>query len=493
MQGKFRLDGLLPQQYLITVTDGLRRCMPLPPTGQPCVLRPTDGRKFDEDPVTGHLVLHFRDMADRPLAGVRVHVNGQEITTDSDGTHAIDLWTGSQGVTLGDGLSPFEAEELAVTISAGGTIERDVRLRARPFVRFRVHGSNQTHVVLAAPTWSAEVTDLQDLPVPVPCNGDAAFWIGGPGDIWVRGRCQPLPRDFATRGEPIECVAPRAEVTGRLLDADGKATAGEVSCGNAVAAAAGDGTFRLLLVDQSNQLVCRPPDPAQPPRLVPLPDLLGTDDVCLPLGDIRLWHRSPLSFRTTDGATVADGEGRLVRGGREVGPFTLQDGAYVGPEPHAGDEVRFPWFSGVHEESWRLRRLEGAGPWLVDELSGCVTFTVVDDVGVPIDAYVWTAPCGQWLASSGTGTFRGMAAGVHRFTVAAHAHRSCIVQIDLRDGERREVHIVLPRIPQAQQPGDGSSNMGSHPDEATHRHATSWQSGAQLADCSRIVSSSSQR
>lgn len=149
---------------------------------------------------------------------------------------------------------------------------------------------------------------------------------------------------------------------------------------------------------------------------------------------LRLRQRRdpPPTTCSREGAPLRTGHGAL-----------LSNGSYEGPEPRAGDEVRFE-FPGNDGDfpGHALLPLRGPGPWILREPGGVVTFEVVDETGRPLDAHLWHGLTSAFLR--GRQRMRGLAAGPHRFAFSAADRLTCTVQIQLHDGEHRRLHIVLP-------------------------------------------------
>lgn len=441
--GRFQLEHLSPGDGLVVDVAGVRHWLNPPPVSSPCTVRLPDARGLGDEDQHGTVRLRGVLADGTPVPGNRLELRSQTTEVEADGiTLRLEhLPPGTHAIAIDGALSQFEAPEVTVSVAAQAVVDLVVTVRERPRVRFVVRGTGDGRpgpaVHLVGPTWSAEVTQRCGQPIPVPGDGAAAFWIGN--------RCHPLPADFANRSEPIELVPPQPHIVGRLLDGNGQPVVGTVARGDAVTTSAADGTFRLPAgIDASDDpLVLRSGDPALPARTLPMRLPTASDDRDYEVGDVRLWREGPLHICSREGEPLRDGRGALLRDGRAVGTFALRDGSYEGPEPRAGDEVRFE-FPGNDGDfpGHALLPLRGPGPWILREPGGVVTFEVVDETGRPLDAHLWHGLTSAFLR--GRQRLRGLAAGPHRFAFSAADRLTCTVQIQLHDGEHRRLHIVLP-------------------------------------------------
>lgn len=438
VEGAFCLEGLPVGHPLFVDMGSQRYWFPSPPREGPCLLRLDHGTKQGEAFSAGALRVHItRDgMSIGDASPIVLSRLGAAQRTSGS---VLDFWlpAGEHAVVYDEPLALTESDEVAATVTPGGGAECDLHLRARPQIRVVVRDLGDSRVTLATRRWSCDVTDCIGAPIPVPCDGDAAFWIGN---------CSyPLPRDFATRTSPIEIVAPRRAIVGRLLGYEDCLLAGSVQIQRDSERTATAGAFRLPIEADGGEhvlVLCadRIPDFR---RILPVETPPSVDSRDYNVGDIHMWVGGPLCFYSAEGVRLREANGALVRDGRNLGIITAGCSFFEGPEPKSGDYVRIEWPQEDGDAPTRvLIPLDGPGPWNVHQPAGSVVFNVVDDLGRPIGCHVWEGLTSTWLAPEAN-RLPGMVAGHHRFVLSAVGCATCVIEVNLAEGEEQCVSVKL--------------------------------------------------
>jgi hypothetical protein len=359
------------------------------------------------------------------------------------GWRSAEVVPGDYGIQIGAPGSEVESDEVAVTVSAGRTSLITLEVRKRPLVRISVVGPKDARVDFA--TAQGIICGINPgAAIPVPCDGDAAFWIGG--------RAFPLPRDFATRTQPIELVPPAPAIVGRLLGEQGEPCRGIVTFDRITVSTGDDGTFKIPFKPDGvkGQLECRAATSENNGSVRTMDLYHGpvADDYILDIGDIRCWRSGPFVLHTRHDVTI-DVEGMLLREGRAIGEFR-QDGeeGYEGPEPRAGDYVLLsryqPDFRADEIKRELLFPLVGCGPWTLSEPGAKILFDVVDENGESVDAWLWYGALGEKIGSR---QLTSLASGPHSLLLTAPGHRTAHLRVVLGDGEHRRIRVELARVP----------------------------------------------
>lgn len=454
-QGRFRLTSAAPDTRLVLRHVGERYSFDARPClSRPCVMRMDCATALMETSQTGVIRLRCLRRSDRsPLRNTDLGADGE---TDADGLLEWSAPRGMQGVQLGDGLTPFESDEVVVDVRTGEVSEAEVLVRERPTVTFRVAGGPKERELpfceLMGPGWSVDVSELEGQPIPVPCDGRAAFWIGR--------KCFPLPADFATRRDPIVVDHPEpARLKGQLVDASGNCIRGRVSFDEEEWIATDeDGAFAI---DADHAwLYCAADDPRLQSRTIAFQHPQWTHEGAFDLGAIPLFAASALCVLDSNGEPIS-ATGWLVRDGTRVlshGPWhtTLSitgDPADELPLLQAGDAIDLHAFERWDEDApadptivyapFRFP-LEGSGPWTIHVPAGRVTITVSDQNGQALADYAIYYRTRMWDPRTPQLEIRGLHAGKHQFVIAARGHRTCIADLVLADGEQRTLAVRLP-------------------------------------------------
>ena len=244
-------------------------------------------------------------------------------------------------------------------------------------------------------------------------------------------------------------------VTGRIVDASGKACAAIVSIeplhspdDELIAQVTCNGALLLPVAREGyHQLIIeRPGVAAKRTLLMELP--ARGDDVSVDIGTIVLQDQSPLTIKNSNGSGFRDGFVTLLRDGFAVwqGEFENTEQICV-PDLRSGDcllvEGEQPPSKDLGEMDLvelPLRFLvDGKGPWSLQRHAGELALNIEAGgqlIGVTIGEH--------FVAVNGPTLIRGLAPGRHQAFVSAEGYRSAIVGVQIMDTGRTRIDLKLP-------------------------------------------------
>lgn len=481
--GSFRLDT--DGRAFGLGFGGLSFRVRLPATRDDVVVRIPASTQMPPPPRTTLDVLVRDAGSGAPLADVDVEAwqigigsdDDLRATTDARGRCSLEVPVGPLGVTA---LPPADRDELPtydqamadLEIGPAGVPELVLALRLRPTASVACEPNASVTLVTRRGSVCVDGYLAAGRRIPVP-NGEAfAFavspFVDGYGSLLRWFRFDSPPR------EPVQLRAWRpTRVRLQLVDQDRMPVAATVSITGSHEVHQPDapdadeveaseptespsGGFEIdTWIPGCAWLSVVPRDGAHRPFLVHLALPTLGDDRLVDLGTLVAPRLEAPLLRVlhADGSPVV-GSMQLLRPGLVVQGDLAEDGGWNGMLPSAGDRVTVRAEERVPDEPPAVpistipitTRLVGNGPWVLQQGRGTIRFEACDDRGLRLDG-------GQILfgitnhAIADVRELRGLPAGDHEFFVGAVGCHGVCVRVRLGDGERREVRLVLPRVP----------------------------------------------